>query len=41
MVNFIALSIATLAAIVPLAMADNCRTGVMYCGSTLQRRGKT
>ncbi|KAH6995007.1 hypothetical protein EDB80DRAFT_155551 [Ilyonectria destructans] len=39
MVNFIALSIAILAVIVPLAMADNCRTGVIYCGSTLQRRG--
>ncbi|KAG6099538.1 hypothetical protein E4U31_004375 [Claviceps sp. LM219 group G6] len=37
MVKILSIFLATLAAISPVAQAGNCRPGLRYCGSTLQR----
>lgn len=39
MVKVAALSVAAMAAVVPLAVADNCQKGLYYCGYNLLNRG--
>ncbi|OAA42281.1 hypothetical protein NOR_05130 [Metarhizium rileyi] len=39
MVNFATVSLAALATLVPLAVADNCQNGLLYCGYNLLKRG--
>ncbi|POR37449.1 Uncharacterized protein TPAR_02356 [Tolypocladium paradoxum] len=38
MVNFVYISLAIVATIIPLATAENCRDGFVYCGSSLMNK---
>ncbi|POR31372.1 Uncharacterized protein TPAR_08415 [Tolypocladium paradoxum] len=39
MVNFAYIPLAILATIIPLATANNCHKDLIYCGSSLKKKG--